>query len=132
MAMSQSTESTKSNELTNIRQCEIDSKLFTTTTYENYVMGNRDIHTKIKNVLGKNIYGYSLEELSDILDTDPVMLNQTLSIWHVHYCSFCANYGRVFYSKQMDKWYYMYSNNPHINNTYLYIEHIIHMSIHYQ
>ena len=132
MAMSQSTGSAESNELTNIRQCAIDNSLFKTEKYENYVMGNLDIYTKIKDILGKNIYGYSIGELSDILKVDPIMLNQTLSIWHVHYCSYCANYGRVFYSKNFDKWYYMYSNNPHINMTHLSIEHIIPMSIHYQ
>ena len=126
MATSQSTE------LINIEQGVIDNRLFKTEKYENYVMGNLDIYTKIKDILGKNIYGYSLEELSDILEVDPIMLNQTLSIWHVHYCSYCANYGRVFYSKNFDKWYYMYSNNPHINMTHLSIEHIIPMSIHYQ
>ena len=126
MATSQSTE------LINIEQGVIDNRLFKTEKYENYVMGNLDIYTKIKDILGKNIYGYSLEELSDILEVDPIMLNQTLSIWHVHYCSYCANYGRVFYSKNFDKWYYMYSNNPHINMAHLSIEHIIPMSIHYQ
>ena len=122
----------QSTELINIEQGVIDNRLFKTEKYENYVMGNLDIYTKIKDILGKNIYGYSLEELSDILEVDPIMLNQTLSIWHVHYCSYCANYGRVFYSKNFDKWYYMYSNNPHINMTHLSIEHIIPMSIHYQ
>ena len=129
MTTSQSNDSV---ELTSIEQCAIDNRLFKTEKYENYVMGNLDIYTKIKYILGKNIYGYSLEELSDILELDPIMLNQTLSIWHVHYCSYCANYGRVFYSKNFDKWYYMYTNNPNINMTHLSIEHIIPMSIHYQ
>ena len=132
MANYQSVQSTNSTELTSIEQSAIDNSLFKTEKYENYVMGNLDIYTKIKDILGKNIYGYSLEELSDILEVDPIMLNQTLSIWHVHYCSYCANYGRVFYSKNFDKWYYMYTNNPHINMTHLSIEHIIPMSIHYR
>ena len=130
--MSQSIETDQSTETAHIHQCSINKDLFRTTTYEKYVMDHRDIYIKIKDILGKNIYGYSLEELSAILEVDPIMLNQTLSIWHVHYCSYCANYGRVFYSKTFDKWYYMYTNNPYINMTHLSIEHIIPMSIHYQ
>tara|TARA_B110000902_G_scaffold260869_1_gene334601 strand:- start:1654 stop:2046 length:393 start_codon:yes stop_codon:yes gene_type:complete len=130
--MSQSIETNQSTETATIHQGIINKDLFNTTKYEKHVMDHRDIYIKIKDILGKNIYGYSLEELSAILEVDPIMLNQTLSIWHVHYCSYCANYGRVFYSKIFDKWYYMYTNNPHINMTHLSIEHIIPMSIHYQ
>lgn len=110
----------------------IDATIFNEKEYSEYLLEYQDtIFNTIKEVLGKKITGYTLEELNKFININPRYLNHTLSIWNKFYCTFYAMYGRVIYNTKNNRWYYIYTQNPNSRKQIVTLNDIISDSLNY-
>lgn len=95
----------------------INQKLFDDPAYIAFRKDNLDIFGKIKNILKTEFGGYTIEYICEQLDMNPIYINQMLSIWVQHYCSFFAKYGRVIFNPINTHWIFIPNRHPQSRQT---------------
>jgi len=100
----------------------INNNVFGDKQYQAFIITKSDIHHDIKNILKTDFNGYDVEYLAEKLEVSPIYLNQTLSLWNQHHCTFFAKYGRIIFNPINNHWIFIPNWHPQSRNSKLQFE----------
>lgn len=100
----------------------IQQDIFEDPSYIAFRRDNLDIFDRLKNILKQNFSGYTLDYISQELDANPIHINQMLSLWNQHYCTFFDMYGRIIFNPKNEHWVFIPNRHPQVRQTNITFE----------